>query len=514
MKVLNKTTGRKSVRVGMLHRCWLSFSLKKKVQFLTGTVGAAVLLSITVSLLVSGFGMMEFGAILDSTSRSLKFWSSMESEDRAFSNYVRDQSSENREVLTLACQKTAEALQALPFDYQKIGSERYAKTWSIRNGYEVYAKNRDELLNRSDQGEAYVEELYRIYRMQQYIKSYAGSLEQMNVEAGNHRYGNLLPLFFLLPAAVVILGLITVVVILWMRHSMNRDFIKPVLTMAEESRRIAVNDFGGPDFSGEVPPPADWERQVESRDEIGELTVAFQKMKEATQGYIITLKEKHRMEKQLDDVRLQMLKNQINPHFLFNTLNMIASMAQIEEAETTERMIICMSSLFRYNLKSTDSVMPLERELKVVEDYMYLQQMRFGERLLCSVDCSPDTMEILVPSFALQPLVENAIIHGISGKVQGGKIHIRSWLKGKQLWISVADTGCGIKKEKLEAILRALENGEEGHTGVGIGNIYRRISAMYTDGEVHMYSQEGCGTVIQLAFTEGGDGYVSGTGSG
>ena len=87
------------------------------------------------------------------------------------------------------------------------------------------------------------------------------------------------------------------------------------------------------------------------------------------------------MEKQLDEVRLQMLKNQINPHFLFNTLNMIASTAQIEDADTTEKMIHALSRLFRYNLKSTDSVMPLERELKVVQDYMYIQQMRFGSRV-------------------------------------------------------------------------------------------------------------------------------------
>ena len=76
-----------------------------------------------------------------------------------------------------------------------------------------------------------------------------------------------------------------------------------------------------------------------------------------------------------------MLKNQINPHFLFNTLNAIAGMAQIEDAETTERMIEALSRLFRYNLKTTASVMPLEREIAVVKDYVYLQKMRFGERI-------------------------------------------------------------------------------------------------------------------------------------
>ena len=118
---------------------------------------------------------------------------------------------------------------------------------------------------------------------------------------------------------------------------------------------------------------------------------------------------------------------------------MIVGMAQVEEAEITEKMITAMSRLFRYNLKSTASVMPLEREIKVVEDYIYLQKMRFGGRIRYSIDCSPETLDLLIPSFALQPIVENAIVHGICDKPEGGKICIRSWMEGRKLWISVAD---------------------------------------------------------------------------
>ena len=194
-----------------------------------------------------------------------------------------------------------------------------------------------------------------------------------------------------------------------------------------------------------------------------------------------------------------MLKNQINPHFLFNTLNMIASMAQVEDAATTEQMITAMSRLFRYNLKSTDSVMPLERELKVVSDYMYLQQMRFGKRLRFTSDCPDDTLDHLVPSFALQPLVENAIVHGISAQKEGGKIHIRARRADGRLWLWVSDTGCGMAEERLAQIRGALAAGDEKATGVGLGNIYRRIHAMYPDGEMEVFSRAGCGTVIRLA---------------
>ena len=95
--------------------------------------------------------------------------------------------------------------------------------------------------------------------------------------------------------------------------------------------------------------------------------------------------------RKLNDMRLQMLKSQINPHFLFNTLNMIASTAQIEDAVATEKMITALSRLFRYNLKSAGTVMPLERELKIIQDYMYLQKMRFGQRVRYDTDCAPET---------------------------------------------------------------------------------------------------------------------------
>ena len=114
------------------------------------------------------------------------------------------------------------------------------------------------------------------------------------------------------------------------------------------------------------------------------------------------------MEKQLSGARLELLKSQINPHFLFNTLNMIACMAKLEEAVTTERMISSMSSLFRYNLKTSEQIVTLARELKVVQDYMYIQQMRFGSRILYSCDLKVDAEQAMIPAFTLQPVVENA----------------------------------------------------------------------------------------------------------
>lgn len=472
-----------------LHGIWMSCSLERKVRWITISTAAVVILSITAVMLVAGYGMKGFGDLLMGNSRSLAFWSAMDAESSSFQYYAGDRTPENREKYEMSCARTRSALKSLPFDYEEIGADRYGVTWSILNMYENYAAARDAFLEMEEGAPDYLDRLYTIYRVQGYLATHAGRLEQMTVESGNERYEMQRPLFIIVPAVSILWGAAALLMVRWLNRSVQRNIVRPMVELAEDSRRIGENDFTGPDT------------HAEGGDEIASLVRAFCTMKASTRGYIEALTEKHKMEKQLDEVRLQMLKNQINPHFLFNTLNMIASTAQIEDAATTEKMIHALSRLFRYNLKSTDSVMPLERELKVVQDYMYLQQMRFGQRIRYDTDCNQDTLEVLVPSFALQPLVENAIIHGISPKGQGGRIHVRSWMEGRRIWISVADTGRGMARERLEEIRCALARGEEKATGVGVGNIYRRVHGMYQDGEIFIYSSEGRGTVVQMAFT-------------
>lgn len=478
-------TARKPV-AGRFKNRFPGLSLKQKMRWIAGLAAAVVVLSIAGNLAVSSFGLLGFEQILDNNSRGLKLWQAAGEEKRTFDAYVNDHTQEAMAAYEEARDRTAQAVAELPFDYRGIGPARYAKTWSIRNLYGTYRERRDMFLAAPRGGEGYFEELYALNQAQSYLQSYAGDLEFLTVEDGTRRYEALRPLFVLIPAAAIFFGAAAVAGVRRLNRTADRNLIRPVVELAEDSARIAQNDFTGPPV------------EARGEDEIAQLIRAFYHMKAATQGYITALKDKHEVEKQLDAVRLQMLKNQINPHFLFNTLNMIASMAQVEEAQTTEQMITAMSRLFRYNLKSTDSVMPLERELKVVSDYMYLQQMRFGKRLRFTTDCQDDTLDYLVPSFALQPLVENAIVHGLAARKEGGKIHIRARRRGERLLLMVSDTGCGMEPERLEQIRSALAAGDEKKTGVGLGNIYRRIHAMYPDGEMAVYSAPGRGTVIRL----------------
>jgi sensor histidine kinase YesM len=173
-------------------------------------------------------------------------------------------------------------------------------------------------------------------------------------------------------------------------------------------------------------------------------------------------------------------------------------MANLEEAETTEKMIRALSSLFRYNLKMQDAEVILEQEIKVAGDYMYLQQMRFGSRVGFDVDCRVDADKVMVPTFILQPLLENSIIHGLSPKIQGGSIMLTVTKNGDMLSITVSDTGVGMSKERLDTLINSLKNNESENHGIGLGNIYRRIYSMYENGSMDIESAKGDGTKVTI----------------
>lgn len=479
---------------------WLSISLKRKLGFYSGMVILVMGLSAGFNMYLSNYVIGNFNMILNDNSKCQDLQQAMEMEAEAFEDFIRERNQENREVYGLACLRTEQCLKELPFDYRKIGAERYARTWNMINGYEGYQKMRDDVLQMDPEDGNYIIRLYQVYGVQEYLQTFARRLLQTTMAESDANYQAKAQLFYHLPSLIILVSVIMMVFSMGLTHLLSNTFLRPLSKLVGSTRKIAVNDFSGEDLV------------VENKDEMGEMVHAFNKMKHATKGYIDTLMKNYEMsellhkeemervetEKRLQAARLELLKSQINPHFLFNTLNMISCMAKLEEASTTERMINSMSNLFRYNLKTSEQIVPLAQELKVVQDYIYIQKMRFGSRVQYDSDVRVDASQIMIPAFTLQPVVENAIIHGLAKKEQGGRIYLRAWLRGETLVLSVADTGLGMSEEKRQALLDALAGRRTERIGIGLGNIYKRIRSMYADGDLRIYSKEDRGTVIQM----------------
>ena len=233
-------------------------------------------------------------------------------------------------------------------------------------------------------------------------------------------------------------------------------------------------------------------------------------MKHATKDRIMALEDRRHteellyaeamknseMERQLLQAQTDLLRNQINPHFLFNTLNVISGMANLEDAPTTEKMICSLSALFRYNLKTVEHKVALTQELKIAQDYMYLQQMRFGSRIEYQEDIRVNAAEVIVPSYLLQPLIENSIIHGLAKKEEGGWVKVCVKWVNNNLHIIVGDNGIGMPGKQLETMRKALETDD--FNGIGVGNIYKRIKSTMWRGSMTIYSKENMGTIIGI----------------
>ena len=206
-------------------------------------------------------------------------------------------------------------------------------------------------------------------------------------------------------------------------------------------------------------------------------------------GYLVETRERARAQAQLAEAQLHSLRLQLNPHFLFNTLNAITALIPTEP-RGAEKMVTGLSELLRASLHSAgEQEVPLARELDHLRLYVDIQQTRFGGRLAVAFDVDPATRSALVPSLVLQPLVENAIRHGIAPRGSGGSVLVRAARAGDELLLEVRDDGIGAE----------VENGRLAREGVGLSNTRERLRRLH--GERHDFSYEtspGAGFAVRL----------------
>jgi two-component system, LytTR family, sensor kinase len=214
----------------------------------------------------------------------------------------------------------------------------------------------------------------------------------------------------------------------------------------------------------------------------------------------------HKLEEQkrlLLEARFDALQRQINPHFLFNTLNSIASLVRFRP-EMAREMIVRLANILRTLLKDHDTFVALREELSFTDDYLGIEVVRFGaEKLRVVKEIDPATLDLLAPSMLLQPLIENSIKHGIEPRISGGTIWLRSRLRDARLFIEVEDDGVGMGEGKSPGIRGSSQESSGGatHKGTGIGmkNVRERLEVLYGDAaHFEVMSRPGRGTRVTI----------------
>ena len=212
------------------------------------------------------------------------------------------------------------------------------------------------------------------------------------------------------------------------------------------------------------------------------------------------LTEKLKISVQLEELRYKALQEQINPHFLFNTMNMMLQSAYINEDMETAELLGYTSDLLRYALNaSVRESVTLEDELCALADYISIQKKRFGGRIQFTVEQEQACQTVKIPGLILQPLVENAISHGLKTKMRDGKVEVRTYMGDGEVLLEVKDNGIGIEKTRLEQIRKAVRQKECSSICIGLYNVYQRLQ-IYYHGNVRMeiFSEENQGTHVKI----------------
>ena len=260
---------------------------------------------------------------------------------------------------------------------------------------------------------------------------------------------------------------------------------KPLEDISNVALRVAKRDFDIPLFN------------KNTNNEIGNICRAFDRMIISIREYIDTIWEKARTEAELKekeiemralytDAQLRALQNQINPHFLFNTLNTGAQLAMMEGADKTCYFLEQVSDFFRYNIQKQNQSATIDEELGLVDNFVYIMKVRFGNRLTFIKNIPDQSFPQLIPTMTLQPLVENCLKHGL--KNEQGEVSLNLDIDEQYINISISDNGSGMPDEIKEMIYKAVENNDtiitsenigENHNGTGLLNVFIRLKMFY-----------------------------------
>ena len=421
----------------------------------------------------------------------------------AVENYINELNLADKESYISSIAKIERAIQSLDRKYDSIESQFAIN--AIRNSITSYNIKWQLSIDQREKGvPTYYTSFYEGERIEEYTEKYIEELLYISLSEGNELYNRLANEADVMRRISLILIAVFFLLSLFIGILFANYLINPIKKLAKASIRISSGDFDIESI------------HIDSQDEVGVLADSFNIMSQGIRSLIDDLKQKviiekklheeemHilQMEQLLKDSQFQALQSQINPHFLFNTLNTISRTAMFENADDTLKLTEALAHLFRYKLRNDKSMIPIKEELDMIDEYVYLQKVRFKERLEYECILEPSCEKILVPIFTIQPLIENAIIHGIEPKIKGGKIRVRVFIKAEDhksyLIMRIMDTGVGMNKKRLREVLKFDSMNNQ---SIGVNNVYQRFKLTFHHrGAFRILSKENLGTFIEMKF--------------
>lgn len=383
--------------------------------------------------------------------------------------------------------------------------EVYFNVRATRRGMEAYGRSLTAAAQRRAEGDKdWYQDFATAGHIEAYVDGYLSSLLSETLAFGERRYRAV-------ARRIVAVRVTTLTALIFvalgfgsLAVAFSGSVTAPIRRLAAASERMAGGDL---DVSEVYAPTG---------DEVETLAHSFNAMSRSLRAMVEDLRGKAELErklreeerelmeteKALREAQFMSLQDQIRPHFLFNALNTIARTALFEGATETERLTLALGKLFRYSLGSPDALVQVREEEAVLREYLAFQTLRFGQRLSWDIRVDAKAEDALIPRFTLQPLVENAVRHGIEPLEGGGAVEVRVHRREGRLYLSVRDTGIGMDAKAARALMS-----DSTSNGIGLSNVKRRLALRYGGSErIEVRSTVGGGTMVRISFpAETGD---------
>lgn len=426
----------------------------------------------------------------------------LENVQDSMTDYLNAKTSDSLEEYYRSEQNYREMVQELSDDVTGVSFSRMERNirYMSENYLELVAQTVEAKRGRNV-------EKYRIRyenatRLYDYISTYIESLNSEKFKHNSENYVEISKAFRLFETLSIIVICVAVLGNVMIIIRLAGAIISPLKTLAGAADEVAKGNF-------------DIELlEVQSQDEIGVVTGAFNQMVVSIRQYIEqirasmeverALKEKELlMETHLKDAQLKYLQAQINPHFLFNTLNAGAQLAMMEGADRTYEYVQNMAEFFRYNVKKGDEIVTLREEIELVDNYIYILNVRFSGDIHYEKKIDRSLLDVQMPSMILQPVVENCVNHGIREMAGEGKIRLSVYRMDDVVCVSIRDNGKGMSRDTISKVLSGTYREQElaaGSNGIGMDNVIARLKLFMETEDVMSIVSEGkdCGTEVIL----------------
>ena len=426
----------------------------------------------------------------------------LESVQSAMKEYLNTKSSDSMEDYYRSEQKLKQSLSKFnqkPAEQSDLLMEKniyYMSESYLEITNETIQSKRGRLIEKYNISYQEATEIY------DYINTYLYSLNNEQFLNNTKNYSRLLTSFRALEAiTTIILGMVCLMMLLLIIQ-LIRSITNPLIDLAK-----AADEVAGGNLDARLP-------EVRSHDEVGVVASAFCQMLVSIKQYITQIRESMELESQmkekelmmeahLKDAKLKYLQAQIQPHFLFNTLNAGAQLAMMEEADRTYRYIQHVASFYRYNVSDNKGSATILEELQLIDHYIYILNVRYSGDIHFTKQVDESVLQQNIPRMVLQPIVENAVKYGVLQVDYPGEIVLKISTQDEMILICVKDNGAGMTPEQINRVMNEEERSEKvssDSNGVGLQNVKNRLVLYYNQQNILMIESDGMnqGTTVSI----------------